>query len=211
MLDASTVRLVALGLIGAFAALLLVTLRWELRGRRSLNLRASTSVPRGVGPTWNVAQAVIFLYPILMAIVPDVAYGTPLHFAFPFDTAVQGLGVLLWGAGAGLLLWCSRLLGPIMWIDGVAEGHELVTRGPFAVIRHPTYTAFILLGFAVAMIFLSYLLLGLALLIIVLARTQARGEERLLASSKGFGEVYQAYMEETGRFLPKLGSQRRSP
>lgn len=207
MLDASTVRLVAVGLTGAFVALVLVTLRWGLGGR-ALKLRASTPVPRSVGLTWNVTRAVLFLYPLLVAAVPDAAYGTLLHFSFPFDTAVQILGILLWGVGVGLLLWCSRLLGPIMMTDGVVEGHELVTRGPYTLIRHPTYTALILVAFGVAMIFLSYVLLGLALLSVVLAHLQARGEERLLASPEGFREAYRAYMEDTGRFLPRLASRR---
>lgn len=211
MLDAATVRVVALGLTGAFVVLVLVTLRWELRGRKFLKLRASTPVPRGVGITWGVARAVLFLYPVLVVVVPDIAYGTVLQFSFPFDTALQVLGIILWGVGAGLLLWCSRLLGPIMFTDGVAEGHELVTQGPYAVIRHPAYTALILVAFGAATIFLSYVLLGLALLSIVLAHLQARGEERLLASPEGFGEAYRAYMEETGRFLPGLGSRDHSP
>ncbi len=97
-----------------------------------------------------------------------------------------------------------------MMTDGVVEGHELVTRGPYSAMRHPTYTAFILLAFGVATIFLSYPLLGLALLTVVFAYSQARGEERLLASQEGFGEVYRDYMEETGRFLPRIGSRRRS-
>jgi protein-S-isoprenylcysteine O-methyltransferase Ste14 len=208
VLDASTIRLVALGLIGGFAAIVVATLRWELGGR-SLKRRARTPLSKGVGMTWNVAQAVLFLYPTAVLIVPNVAYGTVLHFSFPLDTGVQIFAILLWAFSAGLLVWCSRTLGPIMLTDGVVEGHSLITRGPYAVIRHPTYTAFILLGFSVAMIFLSYLLLGLAILVLVLASAQARAEERLLASPEGFGEEYQAYMGRTGRFLPRvIGRQR---
>ena len=209
MLDASTVRLVAVGLTVALVALLLVTLRWERRGL-SLKHRVRTPVPRTVGLTWSVFQAVFLFYPILVVVLPDVAYGTVLHFGFPFDTAVQVVGILLWGAGAGLLLWCSRLLGPIMMTDGVVEDHELVTQGPYAVIRHPTYVGHMLVAFGVETIFLSYPLLGLALLTVAFAHVTAGGEERLLASQEGFGEVYRDYMEETGRFLPRLGSRRRS-
>jgi protein-S-isoprenylcysteine O-methyltransferase Ste14 len=209
MLDALTVRLVAVGLTAGLAVFLLVTFRWERRGL-SLKHRARTPVPRAMGLTWSIFQAVFLFYPVLTVVWPDVAYGTVLHFAFPLDSGVQVLGILLWGAGVGLLLWCSRLLGPIMMTDGVVEGHELVKRGPYAVVRHPTYIGHVLVAFGVAATFLSYLLVVLALLTVVFAHVQARGEERLLASPEGFGEAYRAYMEGTGRFLPRLGSRGRS-
>ncbi len=148
----------------------------------------------------------LVLYPVLVVILPNLAYGTVLHFTFPFDTAFQVLGILLWVVGGGLILWCSRLLGPIMMTDGVVESHELVTRGPYAAIRHPVYTGHMLMALGAAALFLSYLLLVFALVTIVLAHVQARGEERLLASPEGFGEEYGTYMETTGRFLPKFAS-----
>ncbi|MFQ5962268.1 MAG: methyltransferase family protein [Candidatus Methylomirabilales bacterium] len=191
------------------AILLIATFRWE-RGGRSLRARARTPVPRAIGWTWNVFQAVLLFYPILMVVWPDVAYGTVLHFSFPFDTAVQVLGLLLWALGVGLLLWCSRLLGPLMMTDGVVEGHELMTRGPFAVIRHPTYLGHMLMALGAATLFLSTVLLVLALLTILFAYVQARGEEQLLASPEGFGEAYRAYMRTTGRFLPRLRFRRQS-
>ena len=194
----------------AVAAVLVGSFRWERGGGSPLHLRASTPVPRGVLVAWPVAQTVLLLYPVLVAAVPTVAYGTILNFSFPLDSAVQVLGILLWALGAFLLLWCSRLLGPIMTIDGVAVGQELVTRGPFAVIRHPTYTAHILLALGATALFLSYVLLGVSLLTIVLARSLARHEEQLLASPEGFGEAYRGYMTETGRFLPRFKFRRRS-
>ncbi|MFQ5907649.1 MAG: methyltransferase family protein [Thermoplasmata archaeon] len=203
MLDAFTVRMVAVGLTVGLGAFLVATFRWERRGL-ALKHRARTPVPRAMGLTWSLFQGVFLFYPVLMVVWPEIAYGTILHFTFPFDTAVQVLGIVIWVAGVGLLLWCSRLLGPIMMTDGVVEGHELMKRGPYAVIRHPTYVGHVLMGLGVAAIFLSYLLVVMALLTIVFAQVQARGEERLLASPDGFGEAYRAYMEETGRFLPRM-------
>ncbi|MFQ5552258.1 MAG: methyltransferase family protein [Thermoplasmata archaeon] len=208
MLDAFTVRMVAVGMTVGLVAFLVATLRWERRGL-SLEHRARTPVPRAMGLTWSLFQGVFLFYPVLMVLWPEVAYGTVLHFAFPLDTAAQILGILLWVMGVSLLLWCSRLLGPIMMTDGVVEGHELMKRGPYAVIRHPTYVGHVSVALGVATIFLSYLLVVMALLTIVFAHFQARGEEQLLASPEGFGEAYRAYMEETGRFLPRLGSRGR--
>jgi protein-S-isoprenylcysteine O-methyltransferase Ste14 len=38
---------------------------------------------------------------------------------------------------------------------------------------------------------------------------RAKNEEKLLSSEDGFGAEYREYMERTGRFLPKIGRQRR--
>jgi protein-S-isoprenylcysteine O-methyltransferase Ste14 len=203
VLDVFTVRLVAVGMTVGLGTFLVATFRWERRGL-SLRHRARTPVPRAMGLTWSLFQGVFLFYPVLLVVWPEVAYGTILHFAFPLDTATQVVGILLWVLGVGLLLWCSRLLGPIMMTDGVVEGHELMKRGPYAVIRHPTYVGHVLMGLGVAAIFLNYLLVVMALLTIVFAQLQARGEERLLASPDGFGEAYRTYMEETGRFLPRM-------
>ncbi|NIN63588.1 MAG: hypothetical protein GTO63_02495 [Anaerolineae bacterium] len=210
MLDAFAVRLIAVVMAIVVVAGLLVMFRWEMGGRGTMKLRASTPIARGANVGWTGTQMVSFFYPVVVAIVPGITYGTVLNFSFPYDSALQLLGIFLWCVGAVLLLWCSRLLGSIMTIDGVAEGHKLMTRGPFATIRHPTYTAWVLLALGAAGIFLSYVLLVVAVLTVALARLLASREEQLLASPEGFGEEYRAYMKETGRFLPKLRSRRRS-
>ena len=76
-----------------------------------------------------------------------------------------------------------------------------------APIRHPFYDSTALLAVAVSLIAANWFLfvtgvVGFCLLII---RTRTE-EEHLLAR---FGESYRAYMERTGRFLPRLPGHRR--
>ena len=79
---------------------------------------------------------------------------------------------------------------------------ELVTRGPYARVRHPFYSAFLL---TFAAVFLAHpdLLAALCGIYasIALNLTAHREERRLLQSQ--LGTQYRQYMRHTGRFLPR--------
>jgi protein-S-isoprenylcysteine O-methyltransferase Ste14 len=78
----------------------------------------------------------------------------------------------------------------------------LVTRGPYAHVRHPFYAAFLLaLAACVAAAPSPLTAVALACGTIQLTRTARREERRLLAA---FGSQYAEYMRQTGRFTPKL-------
>lgn len=80
----------------------------------------------------------------------------------------------------------------------------IVTHGAYRRIRHPFYAAFLLTLLAV-LVQLPHpvTLVALACGCAILNATAAK-EERRLADSH-FGADYRAYMERTGRFLPKWG------
>lgn len=204
MFDASTVRVLAAIMAAGTVVGIVATIRWERGGGRRPRLRARITTSKLVRISWNVVQVVPSFYPFAVVAAPSLVYGSVLAFSLPLDSTFQVVGLLLWGCGAGLLLWCERLLGPIMTVDGVAEDHTLVTNGPFDRVRHPTYLGYVVLAFGTSMLFLSYLLFVFTLLTLVIANHLARSEERLLSSAQGFGEGYVAYMARTGRFLPKV-------
>jgi protein-S-isoprenylcysteine O-methyltransferase Ste14 len=110
-----------------------------------------------------------------------------------------GVGVV----AGGLLVWTLRSLGKNLTDTVVTRReHTLVTTGPYHWIRHPFYDAVALCVLANSLAAANWFLLltgGLAfVLMIVRTRTE---EEKLLAR---FGESYRAYMERTGRFLPRI-------
>ena len=115
-----------------------------------------------------------------------------------------GLGVL----AAGLLVWTLRTLGPNLTDTVVTrKAHRLVTGGPYHWVRHPFYDAVgltVLANSLTAANWFLFLTGGLAFILMVV-RTQTE-EEQLLAR---FGDSYRAYMEGTGRFLPRIGANRR--
>jgi len=84
----------------------------------------------------------------------------------------------------------------------VVEGHELVTDGPYARVRHPLYLA--MLGLlAGAMIGVSSLAGAIAALAAFTAGTalRVRAEDRLLAET--FGAKFEEYRKRVPAFIPK--------
>jgi protein-S-isoprenylcysteine O-methyltransferase Ste14 len=113
-------------------------------------------------------------------------------------------GVVLAGAGGGLLLWTFRSLGKNLTDTVVTRHeHELVTHGPYRWIRHPLYTSVALLVAAMSLVAANWFfpVIGLGVLSLLVVRT--RTEEANLVAR--FGDSYRAYMNRTGRFLPRIG------
>jgi protein-S-isoprenylcysteine O-methyltransferase Ste14 len=139
-------------------------------------------------------------------------------FAFIFRGAGLGLlpawvewpGLALMLLGIVLRSWSILLLGRFFSVRvEMQAGHQVVTAGPYRYIRHPAYTG--------SMITLAGMGLALgswvgALLIVVIFRVvysyRVRVEESFLLSS--LGEEYRAYMEGTGRFVPRWPAFRRN-
>lgn len=112
--------------------------------------------------------------------------------------------VLLTGSVAliGLTVGTHRI--PLaLWHQDDDAPASIVTYGPYSVLRHPFYTAFIIYGIAGVLLFPHLLtLLVLSYIVIALNATAAREERRLAASE--FGSEYQEYMRTAGRFTPKI-------
>lgn len=115
-----------------------------------------------------------------------------------------GLGV----PAAGLLIWTVHNLGPNLTDTVVTRReHTLVTSGPYRWVRHPFYDAVglaILANSLTAANWFLFLTGGLAFMLMIV-RTGAE-EKHLLAR---FGDSYRAYMERTGRFVPRIREQPR--
>jgi protein-S-isoprenylcysteine O-methyltransferase Ste14 len=105
----------------------------------------------------------------------------------------------------GLLfaVWARRLLGE-NWSSSVTikQGHELITTGPYAFVRHPIYTG-ILTGFLGTAIALSQVrgAVGFLLIFLVLL-AKLRIEEEWMRSQ--FGETYTTYAHRTAALMPYL-------
>ena len=205
MLDSFAIRVFS----GIFAVLALVGTIAISRHSRALgggfdSVRAAR--PTGVlfRQIWELSILLPFVFFFIGATVPSWVYGTPLNFAFPGGQFVQIAALPLWFAGGTLALWSGRALGRYMVVQiAVLPDHELVTQGPYARIRHPAYTAVILMTAASALFYVHVVLIIDALLVIAIARARARREEDLLSSPEGFGARYREYMERTGRFIPR--------
>jgi protein-S-isoprenylcysteine O-methyltransferase len=124
-----------------------------------------------------------------------------------------GLLALRWIA-AGLSLYFLLMMPWMLWTlgrfavpgAGILHDHKLVTSGPFRLVRHPLYSAAIVLWLSAALGTLNWLLLALwPLFIAIVVSIPVREEEKLLRGK--FGKAYDEYARDTGQLVPKLHTQ----
>jgi len=123
----------------------------------------------------------------------------------PFPLWLRWAGIAAGIVGGMLILWTMGTLGSNLTDTVVTRKHHtMVTSGPYRWVRHPFYDSIALWFAAVSLAAANWYLLagGLATLALLVIRTAAE-EERLL---RRFGESYRAYMDRTGRFLPRIGA-----
>lgn len=123
--------------------------------------------------------------------------------ALPLPDATRWLGFALCLVALPLLVWMFRSLGDnITDTVQTRSNARLVVRGPYQYIRHPLYSFGVLFFVGIAMMAANALILffGAAALTMLMVRTP--NEEGKLVEK--FGDSYRAYMEQTGRFLPRL-------
>ena len=142
----------------------------------------------------------------LAMIVPLVyVFSKVFNFADYFlPDWLRWIGVVLF-AGAAVLLWKTHQDLGRNWTPtlGLREEHTLVTEGIFKYIRHPMYSAHLLWAVALPLILTNWIA-GFSFLVAQIPQylLRIREEEGMMLDQ--FGEVYQEYMDRTGRFLPKL-------
>lgn len=121
-----------------------------------------------------------------------------------FPVWLRWAGVVLTLAGFALLQWAQVSLGK-SWSDAprMMKEQVLITSGPYQFIRHPIYTAFILILGSTLLISANWFI-GLAWLGMTVLEVASRVgfEESLMLEY--FGDQYRDYMQKTGRLLPRF-------
>jgi protein-S-isoprenylcysteine O-methyltransferase Ste14 len=104
---------------------------------------------------------------------------------------------------ASLLSWAStRALGRHWRLDaGLNPDHQLVTSGPYRLVRHPIYTSMLCDALGTGFMITPLWVLPVAVAV-YLAGTEirVRSEERLLASR--FGEAFRDYQRRVPAYIP---------
>ena len=80
--------------------------------------------------------------------------------------------------------------------------HQLITSGPYVYIRHPLYAG--LFGWCISLTLLTANWIFAAICAFSFAGLLWRIPKEEQMMLEAFGEEYKAYMQRTGRFLPKL-------
>jgi protein-S-isoprenylcysteine O-methyltransferase Ste14 len=128
---------------------------------------------------------------------------TPLLELSPAaDGVIGALAVILAAASVWMALSAVRALGA-HWSVGaqLIEGHQLITSGPYALVRHPIYTAMFGLLLSTGLVASVWTALPPAVVFFYAGTTQrTRTEERLLREL--FGSAFDEYAARVPAFIP---------
>ena len=177
-----------LGLVYLISELLLTATR---RSRSRTGAKQDRSTLLGV---WLVILVSVAAGILVAKYWPAAALPNTRKFAFA--------GVVLFVAGLFLRWWAIITLGRFFTVDVTIEkDHELVERGPFRVVRHPSYT-----GVLLAFVGLALSLGNWAALLVILLPIGAAFVHRMNveenALSGALGPQYTDYMRRTKRLVP---------
>jgi protein-S-isoprenylcysteine O-methyltransferase Ste14 len=152
----------------------------------------------------SAAKWGIFLQGCGFALVGSV------HRAYwwPFSRSTIGEIALATGAVALALasdLWCMRairVLGKQWTYEArVIKGHELITSGPYAVVRNPIYLGMFGLMVSTGLVFTTWWSLVIAVVVFLVGnKIRIRAEERLLRET--FGSQFDDYARRVPAFFP---------
>ena len=117
------------------------------------------------------------------------------------SVAMVGLGLTM--AGCAFAIWARLTLGS-NWSGRatVKAGHELMTRGPYAIARHPIYTGLLAAVAGTALVngewhgVLAFVLIVLGLMV------KMSQEERLMVQT--FPAAYPAYRQRVKALIPGI-------
>ena len=166
------------------------------------NKKASRSAPRWIN--WGLRLAIIIGAFIIIRFNrhATAALLVSLRRSLPANPgiAVQWLGVGFCVLGFGFAFWARACLGRNWGMPmSLRQGHELVTSGPYAYVRHPIYTGLMLamIGSALVVSLLWMLLFPLYFAYFIFS---ARTEEKMMLAH--FPDAYPAYRRRTKMLIP---------
>jgi protein-S-isoprenylcysteine O-methyltransferase Ste14 len=172
-------------------------LYWQIKA-------ADTKVTQRLEPAASrILRVLIFLIAIALLSIPRIPLPWLYIQLWPPGYGPFWLGAAITVAGLLFAVWARVHLGR-NWSRSVTikEGHELITTGPYAVVRHPIYTGILagFLGMAIAISQVRGFIV--VVLIFFVFWLKLRMEEEFMRSQ--FGETYATYARKTAALVPYL-------
>ena len=195
--DAELICRIALGVM--FVGTATVGIPFRIRADR-----AGGHVSARVDPRWFWRIMLLVGPPMVLVCLAFLIAPRWVDFArFPAPGWLRLMGVPLAVAGIALFAWMFRHLGLNVTSTSMPRDKAtLVTSGPYRWIRHPMYSAALILVLAAALLTANVIVaIGGAIMFALLAARSRLEEQRLVEK---FGEAYRDYQNRTGRFMPHL-------
>jgi len=122
---------------------------------------------------------------------------------FQMPVLLSWFGVLLSALGYGLIFWSGLALGKQYSAEvTIQEDHQLITSGPYRLIRHPRYLGILWVCLGVSLMFHTWIGLAIFPLVLGLLLSRIHDEEQLMLQE--FAEQWLKYRKRSWRLIPFL-------
>jgi len=165
----------------------------------------------GLGASWLRSRQFYLVTSLMFIGIAHLGW-TPL----PWNISLAGrrwmlaIGSLLYFPGMLILLWGRLTLGRNYFVSTgfgaqLFKDHQLITSGPYAIVRHPMYAGLILAALGGLLIYATWTTVYFACFAPFML-VRARREEQVLV--KEFGEQWVEYSQRVPAFIPRVRKER---
>jgi protein-S-isoprenylcysteine O-methyltransferase Ste14 len=161
---------------------------------------------------WWLRSPLFYLVTTLLYIGAGILLWQPLPLEL--ETGLHawalGLGSLLYFPGMAFVLWGRLALSKNYFVSTgfgaqLFAGHQLVTNGPYSIIRHPMYLGLMLAALGGLLLYQTWTMVAFTIFA-PFTLLRSRREERVLSAE--FGAQWQEYCQRVPAFLPRLSKGR---
>jgi len=176
---------------------------WKIRQRDESSWSVEKEAVEREGMASIVLRLILFLW-MMGTFILYVINPTWMHlFVVLLPIWMRWVGAGLAIVSLPLLVWVHVALGR-HWSTNLQfkASHRLITTGPYRWVRHPMYTALFSFFAGLGLLSANGLILSLVVVAVIVISARIPKEEAMMVAQ--FGDVYQTYMQRTGRFLPRM-------
>ena len=186
---------------------LMMVMMWPFIPMFLIELHFAAHLWRRLG-AWSYLA--VFLQWIPIGIVLYLGRNVVLNYIFELGLPFLVLGIVAVAAGIALHSWTAKLLGIEATIGysemkpiTQSENQDLITSGPFSVVRHPSYWAHtsIIIGVFLITGAVSVGIIAIIDLAITYFVTTELEDKELV---ERFGSRYREYQKRVPKFFPKI-------
>ena len=187
------------GMLAFFTLGFLLYSIWLGARRQAGRISGQTAILRS--PLFYLVASALFFSIAGLGWIP-----LPMSFSPAARNILLMIGCLLYFPGLIFLLWGRLELGRNYFVStGMGAqlfvDHQLITSGPYAIVRHPMYAGLILAAWGALLIYVTWTTVYFAVTAPFLL-LRARREEVVLAEE--FGEPWWEYCRRVPLIIPRL-------
>ena len=156
---------------------------------------------RREGPSSRLQRFALMILALVLLGFPDIRLSVLDHRFLPASMRWFWIGAVVTSSGLLFSVWARQYLGR-NWSRAVTikKDHELITGGPYSLVRHPIYTGLLAGLFGCALALGEWRgLVAVGLVFIALLR-KLRLEEQWMREQ--FGEAYENYSRQVRALVP---------